>query len=182
MAAADEALRGLPGEHAGICVDACHQAVQFEPAHRLRDLAAPIAKAQLSAALRGTPAGLAPYVEPRFLHQTRTRTAGGVLGVDDLCQALAGGLPTEGEWRVHFHIPVHFNGPDTTQPELLEVMRELVGGPAPLTRHLEVETYTWQVLPAAQRPRTDADLVEALAAELAWTRDCLVDLGLKEMR
>jgi hypothetical protein len=44
-----------------------------------------------------------------------------------------------------------------------------------------VETYTWQVLPDEQRPRTDADLVEGLAKELDWTRGELLARGLKEV-
>jgi hypothetical protein len=43
-----------------------------------------------------------------------------------------------------------------------------------------VETYTWTVLPEAQRPRDGAGLVQGLARELAWTRDRLVELGLEE--
>ena len=50
----------------------------------------------------------------------------------------------------------------------------LVGGPAPQPRHLEVETYTWTVLPPDRRPADDAGLVEALAHELAWTSDRLL--------
>jgi hypothetical protein len=174
------ALQGIPPGYAGLCVDTSHLAVQFETPQTLRQVAAPIVKAQISAALCGRPAELAPYAEPRFLHQTRTLTDRGVEGVDDLDQALAGALPGERRWRVHFHAPVHFGGPNTTQPETLEVIRELVGGPTPLTRHLEVETYTWQVLPEHLRPRRDADLVRVIAAELAWTRDRLIELGLRE--
>jgi serine/threonine-protein kinase len=55
----------------------------------------------------------------------------------------------------------------------------LAGGPAPLTRHFEVETYTWGVLPDG--PGGDEGLVEGLAAELAWTRDRLVSLGAQEV-
>jgi hypothetical protein len=73
---------------------------------------------------------------------------------------------------VHFHVPVH-RAPHSTQAELVDTLRELVGGPAPLTRHLEVETYTWSVLAGEE------DLVEGLASELEWTRDRLVALGME---
>ena len=100
--------------------------------------------------------------------------------MDDLAAALGGELPGDSEWRVHFHVPVHADGPRTTQTELSATLAALVGGPAAVTTHLEVETYTWTVLPEAQRPRDDDGLVQGLARELAWTRDRLVELGLEE--
>lgn len=51
----------------------------------------------------------------------------------------------------------------------------------PRTRHLEVETYTWQALPPELRPSTRTQLVDGIAAELALARDLLTDLGLKEL-
>jgi hypothetical protein len=167
--------------------------VQFEAAGDAVALAAEagvrVVKAQVSSALRPAPPTsratserLAAFVEPRFLHQTRERDASGrVTGVDDLEDAIAGGLPGEGEWRVHFHVPVHRPDPDTTQPELLDTLAALVQGPSPVTTHLDVETYTWTVLPPDQRPRDDAGLVAGLAEELTWTRDRLRALGLEDL-
>jgi hypothetical protein len=153
----------------------------------------PIVKAQLSTALRVPYAGradasaaLETYVEPRFLHQTRERGADGeITRADDLDEALNGALARDGEWRVHFHAPVHWNGhglgQETTQPELRQTLEALVGGPEAHTTHLDVETYTWTVLPPGQRPDGPAGLVDGLARELRWTRDRLGDLGLKEL-
>jgi hypothetical protein len=170
----------------GVCLDACHLAVQFEePAAAVDRLAAaglPVVKAQVSCALAaagGEPA-LADFVEPRYLHQVRT---GGGAGTDDLDTALAGGLPTGPDWRVHFHVPLHAPPAPplrSTAGELTRTLEVLVGGAHPVTAHLEVETYTWQVLPAAARPRTPAELAAGIAAELAWTRDRLVEFGLSE--
>jgi hypothetical protein len=148
-------------------------------------LTVPIVKAQVSCALRAeTPADapwLADFVEPRFLHQTRERTpAGDVLGVDDLEQAIDGGLPGQGEWRVHFHVPVHSDN-HTTQAELVATLGALVGGGTPATRHLEVETYTWGVLPEELRPRDDDGLADGLSQELAWVSRQLTDLGLEAL-
>jgi sugar phosphate isomerase/epimerase len=198
---AAELLGGVAPDWVGVCLDACHLAVQFEdPAAAVATLAAagvPVVKAQVSTALRvadpaadAARAALASYVEPRFLHQTRERLASGadgeVVGTDDLDEALDGGLPGDGEWRVHFHAPVHWSGRgaggvETTQPELRQTLDVLMGGPEPLTTHLDVETYTWTVLPPAQRPDGPAGLVDGLARELLWTRDHLTDLGLKEI-
>jgi sugar phosphate isomerase/epimerase len=183
-------LDGLAPGWIGLCLDACHLAVQFEDAAtalaQLDAAGASVVKAQVSSALRvpapGTDAGrafLEAFAEPRFLHQTRECVAGVVRGTDDLPEALAGELPARDEWRVHFHVPVHA-AEHTTQDELRATLRALAGGPAPRTRHYEVETYTWGVLPDA--PAGDEGLVEGLAAELAWTRDRLVELGAEEVR
>ncbi|MEU8571331.1 metabolite traffic protein EboE [Streptomyces pathocidini] len=187
-----------PTDRIGVCVDTCHLATQFEdPEHVVAALTAahvPVVKAQLSAALHAEephdPAvreALAAFAEPRFLHQTRTRTPyGRVHGTDDLPEALAedGPLPTTAPWRAHFHVPLHAppEPPLTsTLPVLGDTLTRLVGGPVPLTRHLEVETYTWQALPPELRPRTRGRLAEGIAAELGLARDLLTALGLKEL-
>ncbi|OQR62633.1 xylose isomerase [Streptomyces maremycinicus] len=180
----------------GVCVDTCHLATSFEDPHSALDALAaarvPVVKSQLSAALHAehprVPAvreALTAFDEPRFLHQTRTLTATGLHGTDDLGEALTGtALPDTGPWRAHFHVPLHAApaAPLTsTLPVLKAALTRLVGGPHPLTRHLEVETYTWQALPPALRPRVRAQLADGIAAELALARDLLTDLGLKEL-
>jgi sugar phosphate isomerase/epimerase len=182
-----EGIAGLDEGVVGICLDACHSAVQFEsPAAALAELSAagvPIVKMQASAALRVEPdriGELADFVEPKFLHQTRTLENATVLGVDDLDLALDGGLPRDDEWRVHFHVPVHLDEGRTTQPQLRELLMGVLGGERALTRHVELETYTWNVMPGDLRPDADAALVDGLARELSWLRDELKTLGLKE--
>ncbi|WP_405812119.1 metabolite traffic protein EboE [Streptomyces sp. NBC_01520] len=180
----------------GICVDTCHLATSFEdPDTALGALEAagvPVAKAQLSAALHAehphlpeVRAALGAFAEPRFLHQTRTLTAAGLRGTDDLDEAVSGGvLPDSTPWRSHFHVPLHAPPAPpltSTLPVLQSVLNRLVGGPVPRTRHLEVETYTWQALPAELRPRTRSQLADGIAAELTLARDLLTDLGLKEL-
>ncbi|MGX1026718.1 metabolite traffic protein EboE [Streptomyces sp. SAI-097] len=191
-------LTAIAHDRIGVCVDTCHLATSFEDPHTaLDDLTAarvPIVKSQLSAALHAEhpsdPAvreALAAFAEPRFLHQTRTTTpSGGLHGTDDLDEALADGgpLPDTAPWRAHFHVPLHAApaAPLTsTLPVLKAALTRLVGGPHPLTRHLEVETYTWQALPTELRPRARAQLTDGIAAELALARDLLTDLGLKEL-
>lgn len=181
-------LSEVDADWLGVCLDACHLAVGFEdPAGALGRLASaglPVVKLQASCALEcaGPDRGeLASFVEPRFLHQTRERDGG---GVDDLDAALAGGLPGRAPWRVHFHVPVHADPAGSltsTRPALRATLDALLAGPAAITKHVEVETYTWQVLPVEQRPRTDADLVEGLAKELDWTRGELLARGLEEV-
>ena len=150
----------------GMCLDAAHFAVQWEDPAVVR----PAAKLQVAVALESSDRGLlAAHDEPRFLHQVRPCSGG---GTDDLPEALAADLPLP--WRVHVHLPVH-RSEASTQQVLRDVLVAAVGGPVPLTRSLEVETYTWSVLPGEQ-----VDLVDGLAAELQWTRDALRSLGLQE--
>ncbi|MDQ0765220.1 metabolite traffic protein EboE [Streptomyces canus] len=189
-------LTAIAHERIGICVDTCHLATSFEnPQTALDALTAarvPVVKSQLSAALHAehphlpeVREALAAFDEPRFLHQTRTGTSAGLRGTDDLGEALAGGaLPDGAPWRAHFHVPLHAApaAPLTsTLPVLKSALTRLVGGPHPLTRHLEVETYTWQALPPELRPRGRTQLADGIAAELTLARDLLTDLGLKEL-
>ncbi|MFF1307652.1 metabolite traffic protein EboE [Streptomyces sp. NPDC058307] len=189
-------LASISHDRIGICVDTCHLAASFEdPQTALDALTAarvPVVKTQLSAALHAehphlpeVREALAAFDEPRFLHQTRTSTSAGLRGTDDLGEALAGdALPDGSPWRAHFHVPLHA-APATpltsTLPVLKSALTRLVGGPHPLTRHLEVETYTWQALPPELRPRSRTQLADGIAAELTLTRDLLTDLGLKEL-
>ena len=189
-------LSAIGHDRIGICVDTCHLATSFEDPHTaldaLTEARVPVVKSQLSAALHAehphlpeVREALAAFDEPRFLHQTRTATAAGLRGTDDLGEALKGDtLPDASPWRAHFHVPLHAApaAPLTsTLPVLKSALTRLVGGPHPLTRHLEVETYTWQALPPELRPRARAQLADGIAAELTLARDLLTDLGLKEL-
>ncbi|MFC9269808.1 metabolite traffic protein EboE [Streptomyces zhihengii] len=180
----------------GVCVDTCHLATSFEDPRTaltaLADAGVFVPKAQLSAALHAehphlpeVREALAAFAEPRFLHQTRTSTAAGLRGTDDLAEAVGGAaLPDGSPWRSHFHVPLHAPPAPpltSTLPVLTETLALLVGGPAPRTRHLEVETYTWQALPPELRPRNRTQLADGIAAELTLARDLLTDLGLKEL-
>ncbi|MFD3836447.1 metabolite traffic protein EboE [Streptomyces sp. NPDC058642] len=189
-------LSAIAHHRIGICVDTCHLATSFEDPHTALDAftaaGVPVVKSQLSAALHAehphlpeVRTALAAFDEPRFLHQTRTATAAGLRGTDDLGEALGGDtLPDASPWRAHFHVPLHAApaAPLTsTLPVLKAALTRMVGGPHPLTRHLEVETYTWQALPPELRPRGRTQLADGIAAELTLARDLLTDLGLKEL-
>ncbi|MCW6007361.1 metabolite traffic protein EboE [Micromonospora sp. CPCC 205371] len=178
-AQAAAALSGVDTEWLGVCLDLAHLACAWEdPGEALDRLAAaglPVVKVQVSAALEAAdPAGAAGvlrrYVEPRFLHQTRSALGA---AADDLDEALDTQLP--GPWRVHYHVPLHAEpaAPLTsTVPVLRAALRELVRRDA--CDHFDVETYTWGVLPEEARPRTDADIAAGIAAELAFARNELL--------
>jgi hypothetical protein len=185
-AQAAEALRDADTARLGVCLDLAHLACAWEdPAQAIAGLRAagvPVVKTQVSAALASDdPAGdadvLRRYVEPRFLHQTRGADG---LSTDDLDEALArgGGAP----WRIHYHVPIHAAPVPplrATTDVLTGALRELVGGPAAVCDHLDVETYTWGVLPAELRPDTPAELAAGIAAELGYARTLLEELGVK---
>jgi hypothetical protein len=176
-----EAAAALP-RHLGLCFDVCHAAVEFEDVAdsiaALRAAGLPIHKMQLSAALRlpradaAARAALEVYDEPTYLHQVTARAAdGGLTRCEDLPEALAraanGDAALDGaEWRVHFHVPVFAEaaGALRTTREALETALAL-HRQAAVAPHLEIETYTWDVLPPDMR----ANGVEAaVARELRW--------------
>jgi sugar phosphate isomerase/epimerase len=172
------AAEALP-RHLGLCYDVCHAAVEFENAGEsisaLRAAGIPIQKLQLSAALRLTPGprqleALNAFAEGTYLHQVVTRAAGGSLTrYVDLPDALtqASTSPAE-EWRVHFHVPIFeadIEPLGTTQDFLAEILA--LHRDTPISSHLEVETYTWDVLPPALR---GMPVDEAIARELQWVK------------
>ena len=178
---APEAEAALP-RHLGLCYDVCHAAVEFEdPAESVAALAkagVPIHKLQLSAALRlprvggAARATLAAFNEPTYLHQVVMRTPDGLIRVRDLPEALARGASADGEeWRVHFHVPIFLKdlGPfESTQDFLAEILA--LHRKSPISPHLEVETYTFDVLPP---DLCGSSLEAAVGRELEWVREQL---------
>ena len=183
--AADAALR----RHLGLCLDLCHAAVEFENAGdvigKLETAGINIGKMQISAGLRFAPVNdrtlelLKPFDDAIYLHQTVANDNGTLTRHVDLQQAFdshAQGASAE-EWRVHFHVPIFLDDLGefaTTQNfirEILALHRE-----KPVSSHLEVETYTWNVLPPEYR---DVDVVDAIVRELDWVRQQLAPGAVK---
>lgn len=178
-------------EHLGVNYDTCHLAVEFEePAealHRFRQHQVRISKLHLSSALRVQPSpevreALKAFSDDVYFHQVIARGADGKLTrYRDLDVALTmdhGTRNTEQlEWRIHFHIPLH-NPPtplfDNTANHLLGVLDVLKANPS-LCSHLEMETYTWEVLPPGLKNR---NVVDQLVAEYAWTLERMAERGL----
>lgn len=176
-----EAAALLP-RHLGLCYDVCHAAVEFEDAAQslalLRAAGVPVHKLQLSSALRipsGSPearAALGAFDDGIYLHQLIARGPAGLRRFADLGEALAPGGAEDGEeWRVHFHVPVFLEtlpAFGTTQGFLAEILA--LHRADPISEHLEVETYTWSVLPPGLAAGT---VDEAVARELTWVRERL---------
>ena len=166
----------------GINYDTCHLAVEFEEAaDALGSLAAEgirISKLHFSSALKVRPSaelldGLAGFTEDIYFHQVVVRGAdGGLKRYRDLPEALAAAARGEtigdAEWRIHFHVPLHCPPTtlfDTTADQLQATIGVVGANPA-LCSHVEMETYTWEVLPGEMKQR---DVVDQLAGEYDWT-------------
>jgi hypothetical protein len=171
---------GAVRKHVGVCHDICHAAVMFEDQDevlmRYRQSGITVGKVQVSSAIEADfdqaqnpvalRAALARFAEPRYLHQVTIRQSGGTLQYyEDLPAALDDNAAPTGCWRVHFHVPVfmeHIGPLATTQAEIPKCLRhESIQGV-----QLEVETYTWDVVPTAHAP-----VVDGIARELAWVSD-----------
>jgi sugar phosphate isomerase/epimerase len=190
-------LAGLSGgereaalrRHLGVCFDACHMAVEFEDAAAglaaLRGAGIRVGKVQVSAGLRVTldPGdralvdALRPFAEGVYLHQVVERRGGRLTRYLDLPEALeAAARDGEGarEWRIHFHVPLfreelgRFASTQDYLRGVLALLRRDAHAP-----HLEVETYTWDVLPEEYRRE---DIASAVARELHWV---LAELGVR---
>jgi hypothetical protein len=146
----------------------------------LRDAGLNIAKIQLSAGLRlpdlsrDALHALEAYAEPVYLHQVVARTQRGeLLRYVDLPEAFASAdARAAEEWRVHFHVPLYRERLErfvNTQPFVQSVLAEQRR--TPITEQLEVETYTWDVLPPEQR---SGSVVPSIARELGWVMEQLV--------
>lgn len=184
----DSGERSLIDDHLGLCYDVCHQAVEFEDPvdsiERLVDARIPIVKVHVTCALElahphddAARAELATFAEERYLHQTFQRTVEGeMLRLVDLTADHARHPPEgwrhDAPWRIHFHVPVHLESVGalkTTRPYLREALRAVAE--LPYAPHLEVETYTWGVLPdEIDDEPNGVDLVSGLRSELQWTR------------
>ena len=164
-------------DHLGVNYDTCHLAVEYEEPKdalgALSEAGLGISKLHLSSALivkpdADTKAKLKPFEEDVYLHQVVEKTnSGGLNRYRDLDVAMAAGKNAD-EWRIHFHIPLH--SPDgswfsTTRDHIggvLDMLREDPG----LCSHLEMETYTWEVLPAELKNR---EVTDQLVCEYEWT-------------
>ncbi len=170
-------------EHIQVCYDVCHFAIVYEkPADtfaKFEKAGIKIGKIQISAALKVViPAvpeardlvkiNLLPFEESTYLHQVVARRKDGSLhSYSDLPEALKVLKTTdEEEWRIHFHVPVFlesYGSLASTQDQISFVLNKILKNPS-LTNHLEVETYTWEVLPEDTR----LSLGESISRELAW--------------
>lgn len=168
--------------HLRLCYDVCHFALTYEEPetvfNQLEKRGIKVGRVQLSAALKADlPADqterqnlasqFEQFSESTYLHQVLVRNTDGTLTqYPDLTPALAHlSDPEAAEWRTHFHVPIfldRYNQLQSTQAEILKVLRLLEE--KQITKYLEVETYTWDVLPADIK----LELGASIERELKW--------------
>ena len=169
---AEEALR----EHIAICYDLCHFAVEREEVdstlRAFRAAGIRIGRVQVSSAVK---AGIPPtraerkqlqkmltsLADPVYLHQT--------IGDFERFADLPDGIAhlensADSEWRIHYHVPLFlsdYGKLGSTQSYVRNALAQLTPAEA---RHLEIETYTWSVLP----PDLRLDIVDSIEREYRW--------------
>jgi hypothetical protein len=167
----------------GLNYDTCHLAIEFEDAEkalsRITGAGIRLSKLHFSSALKLKPtpeniAQLPAFDEPVYFHQVIASYGKDepVRRFKDLPDALQFAQANPGilgeEWRVHFHIPIHAQpggGFDSTRDHLIGAMDWLAKNPTKC-QHIEMETYTWEVLPLEMR---SGDVVDQLVREYDWT-------------
>jgi len=170
--------------HLGLVYDVGHQAVEFEDPRvalaKLVDAGIPVYKLQLAAALRVPEVRqadvdrLRAFADTIYLTQTVERRDGTMTRFLNMQDAFAAWERDPGprEWRIHFHVPIfleRLGELETTRTSTAAALR--MHRDAPLSRHVEIETYTWDVLPAEFKT---GDIVEYVSREIEWARGELV--------
>lgn len=173
--------------HIQICFDTCHVAVAYEMPNDFLDaigeLGIQVGKIQVSSAVRvvlppdvearsAIREALQPFVESTYLHQVVQRNHDDSLRqYPDLPQALENLHDQQAaEWRIHFHVPIFidsYGAFDSTQQGILDTFAAL--HQRNFTDQLEIETYTWDVLPQGLK----RDLFESIRREFEWVMQTL---------
>lgn len=169
--------------HLGMVYDICHQAVEYEDIgtslRRLADAGIPVFKLQEAAAVRvpevtqATVDALRRFADTVYLTQTVERRNGELthyLNLEDAFDAWERD-PGPREWRTHFHVPVFLDdlGDFKTTRFAIEDALEFHRNNK-LSPHLEIETYTWDVLPEHLKT---GDIVDYVTLEIEWVREQL---------
>jgi hypothetical protein len=170
--------------HLGIVFDIGHQAVGFEhiptSLQTLVDAGIPIFKLQEVAAMhipevtQDAVDALAQYARTVYLTQTVEKKNGRLTRFLNVEEAFAAWKTDPGprEWRIHFHVPVFLEdlGPFRTTRFALEEALAFHKA-TPLSRQLEIETYTWDVLPDHLKT---GDIVDYVCREIEWVKAVLM--------
>jgi hypothetical protein len=168
--------------HLCLCYDVCHFAIGYEDHEtvlkELQEKGLRVGKIQISAALKAdldTNAAVklqikesfSNFNEPTYLHQVVAKKGdGSLIRYPDLPQAMADfDHPEVKQWRAHFHVPISLQEIgylQSTQDDILNVID--LQKKQPFTNHLEIETYTWEVLPE----KIKLPITQSIINEINW--------------
>lgn len=174
--------RSMLKKYVRLCYDVCHAAINYEVhtanIQQLQRAGIRIGKIQISAALKAVftqkkenrqalTAAIKKFSEPTYLHQVISRNHHHERAFyPDLPEALMHiNAPQTKEWRIHYHVPIFtrkISPLSTTQDDIVTVLN--IHKDTPLTRHLEIETYTWEVLPKNLKK----DIAGSITREMKW--------------
>src|SRR5690606_21361932 len=168
-------------DHIRVCYDTCHFAVEFEAPDDVLGAfereGIQLSKLQVSSALRvqfdnardrtRTREQLQPFAESTYLHQVVSREHDGSMRhYPDLPEALSHIADTRSrEWRIHYHVPIfveRYGDLGSTQDDIAHAVSRVLQSRA--ASHLEIETYTWDVLPNELK----TDVVSSIQREYTW--------------
>lgn len=165
--------------HITVCYDVCHFSLAYEePEHTLAKFdkaGIKVGKIQVSSALKilfeeeGNEAiwqSLSRFNEPTYLHQVTEKVGGEVVTYRDLPEVLEK-RPQAKELRSHFHVPIFLERYDhlfSTQDQILKVLEYLRKDQ--FSDQLEIETYTWDVLPKDLK----TELSNCIVREIQWLK------------
>jgi hypothetical protein len=169
--------------HIQLCYDICHAAVGFENPEEilasLNEIGIKVGRIQVSSALKVNFSSekeiklkaIETFNEPVYLHQVVSRNSDHTKShYPDLKEALADWNENQEEWRVHFHVPLFINSYgvlESTQGDIIKTLA--LHTENPFSSFLEVETYTWGVLPEdMQKP-----IGESIVREIEWVKKIL---------
>ena len=172
-------------DYMGVVFDIGHQAVGYEDIpvslQKLVDNGVQIVKLQEAASMyipdvsQKIVDALQTFAKTIYLSQTCQKKDGKMTWFLNLEDAFEDWYKNPGprEWRTHFHVPVFLNDLGgnfgTTRFALEEALA--FHKKTPLSTHLEIETYTWDVLPDHLKT---GDIVEYVTRELDWVKGQLI--------
>jgi hypothetical protein len=178
--AAEDALH----DHLGMVYDICHQAVEYEDIgaslRALDNAGVPVFKLQEAAAVRVPEVtqekveALRQFADSVYLTQTVEKRNGELTRYLNLEDAFAAwdSDPGPREWRTHFHVPVFLDDLGDFKTTRFAIEDALAFHKQnKLSPHLEIETYTWDVLPDHLKT---GDIVDYIVMEIEWVREQLL--------
>jgi hypothetical protein len=178
----DNEAESLIKKYITVCYDVCHFSLAYEEPidtfakFEERDIL--VGKIQVSAALKIIFTDknneviwneLSRFNEPTYLHQVTEKIDGKVKTYSDLPLVLEGERVHK-ELRAHYHVPIFlekYGELFSTQDHILKTMEYIKSNF--VSEHLEIETYTWDVLPSDLKQ----DLSVSIIREIEWFKSHL---------